>query len=809
MKTINVFFKSLIITVFSSIILSSSLYSQIVLDASVDPQTLVQDVLLGQGVQVFNITSNAPNQRYGYFNGVNSNIGMPEGITLATKHVGIAACGATNNGSGAGSDPDLSQILGGGLFPPSLNDVTILEFDFIPQGDSISFTFVFASREYDSFVGSSYNDVFGFFLSGPGITGNFSNNAVNIAVLPNGTPITINNVNAGQNSSYYVANGDNLGNNNPNQGNNSYLCFGGYTIPITVGHQVQCGETYHLKMAIANVSDGIRDSQVFLEGGSLSSNFIDIDATTIGDSALTSIYGENTIIQGCTEGLIQFIRPTSDSLLTIHYDLGGTAVNGVHYEEVPDSVVFEIGQDTVEIVIIPTEDYFADGETVEVTIYQINLCGDTTILEVSFTIISMYEVLTDYQDTTLYCPQDIVALSGWYGSGIPPFEVEWFADSDLTQSLGFGDEINVSTNSTETMFYVQVTDFCGTTAVDSILVSFDITYPEVTMLDSEVALCPGDMITIGVEEVTGGLAPYSYSWDVGGTSSSISVNPSETTTYTVTVTDDCGSETTGEITVTVEYDPVVIFLQEQYVIPCPGDPVTLSADAELGTPPYSFEWSNNDNGSETTVSPDDNTTYTVTVTDECGAVAEASTEVVIQTYDPIDAQVKNDTILCPDSELTLYAKASGGAGGYFYQWSYIGGEGIESENGVAVVQIGDLEPGTEVRFAVLIFDQCGDSYYDEVTVEIVPCDIEIPNIITPNGDGINDAFVIKNLQYHTNTILKIFNRWGNLVYETENYDNNWRGTKNNGTGLSEGTYFYILTLTTENEVFEGTVTIRR
>ena len=66
-----------------------------------------------------------------------------------------------------------------------------------------------------------------------------------------------------------------------------------------------------------------------------------------------------------------------------------------------------------------------------------------------------------------------------------------------------------------------------------------------------------------------------------------------------------------------------------------------------------------------------------------------------------------------------------------------------------------------------------------------------PNVITPNGDGMNDMFKIPCVANQTNSNLQIFNRWGDLVYETNNYENNWEGT-HNGNPLPNGTYFYIL-----------------
>ena len=85
--------------------------------------------------------------------------------------------------------------------------------------------------------------------------------------------------------------------------------------------------------------------------------------------------------------------------------------------------------------------------------------------------------------------------------------------------------------------------------------------------------------------------------------------------------------------------------------------------------------------------------------------------------------------------------------------------------------------------------------------ELAPCEVIIPNIITPNGDGVNDVFFIKNLDGHPNSSLRIMNRWGNIVLKDDNYQNDWGGDK-----LADGTYFYILKLDDGNE-YTGTLTI--
>ena len=100
------------------------------------------------------------------------------------------------------NDPDLDQ-----LSTFNTNDAAVLEFDFIPTGDSLSFNYSFGSDEYNEYVCGSVNDAFGFFLSGPGINGAYSNNAINLAIIPetDGTPVTINSVNNGSVGSAGIA----------------------------------------------------------------------------------------------------------------------------------------------------------------------------------------------------------------------------------------------------------------------------------------------------------------------------------------------------------------------------------------------------------------------------------------------------------------------------------------------------------------------------------------------------------------------------------------------------------------------------
>jgi hypothetical protein len=147
----------------------------------------------------------------------------------------------------------------------------VLDFDIVPDGDSILLRYIFASEEYPEFVGTPFKDLAAIYISGPGISG-----TANIAkVGSSGLPVLVNNVNGGNpdtgvaptNFAYYVNNG--TGASYPYNSSDTYLQYDGMTRPLTARCGVIPGQTYHLSIAIADVGDGIYDSALFLEAGSL------------------------------------------------------------------------------------------------------------------------------------------------------------------------------------------------------------------------------------------------------------------------------------------------------------------------------------------------------------------------------------------------------------------------------------------------------------------------------------------------------------------------------------------------------------
>lgn len=255
-----------------------------------DPSELIQDFLLGSGILIENVSMMGHPEQVGAFSNGLLEAGIYEGVVMSSALV--TPFDGTSDvpfGEGADGDEDLLNIanlvpglIGQQFFVSGVYNMAVLEFDFIPYGDSLAFNYGFASSEYSAWENSSFNDVFAFFLSGPGIEGPYSSpdefpgGAVNIAYVPGSDPelpITVSSVQANYNSEFFVPTND-----------MPYLPFTGRTVPFTASYGgLQIGETYHIRLAIADGSDMALASYVFLEAGSFSSNQEVDEDTSVAD----------------------------------------------------------------------------------------------------------------------------------------------------------------------------------------------------------------------------------------------------------------------------------------------------------------------------------------------------------------------------------------------------------------------------------------------------------------------------------------------------------------------------------------------
>jgi len=166
-------------------------------EVGLSPEDLVRNVFAG-GVcdNITNIVGLGHPDGLGYFENGKASIGLDRGIILSSGPI-VYAANSNTTGDKSGDFGDKTDDLDlGALASASIRDRVGLEFDFVPLDSFVTFRYVFASEEYCEFVGSKYNDVFGFFVSGAGIEGGFTGNAENVALIP-GTQdlVSINNVN--------------------------------------------------------------------------------------------------------------------------------------------------------------------------------------------------------------------------------------------------------------------------------------------------------------------------------------------------------------------------------------------------------------------------------------------------------------------------------------------------------------------------------------------------------------------------------------------------------------------------------------
>ena len=319
-------YKKIILSILTLVSIHS--YSQVVIStnsAQNQVSYLIDNVLIGNGVTTTNHQFTGDSSQIGYFSDSLGLIGFTEGFVLSTGSVDsignigvdtlpwwnyiydsvwniidstpmVESCHLSSS-FWANGDADLLTIANSvpGLINQSFTvsatqDAAILEFDFVPSSDTVRFNYVFASEEYLNFVNSNYNDVFAFFISGPGITGPYASpaafpgGAINIAEVPNSNPslpITISTVNNVLNLQYY--NHDTLA---------EASAFNGFTDLFTAKAVVIPCNVYHIKLAIADGTDDSYDSGVFFEAGSfdatepgaLNVNTVTTDVLCFGDT---------------------------------------------------------------------------------------------------------------------------------------------------------------------------------------------------------------------------------------------------------------------------------------------------------------------------------------------------------------------------------------------------------------------------------------------------------------------------------------------------------------------------------------------
>jgi gliding motility-associated-like protein len=510
---------------------------QISITSGLSGQQMV-DILVGSGVVVTNpVYTGSPVASGSFTNGGTTNIGLQSGVIMTSGSAALVPGPNIQSGAGVNNqqpgDPNLNSLIPG----YSTYDASVLTFEFVPLSDTVKFRYVFGSEEYPEYVNSSFNDVFGFFISGPNPLGG-TYNFHNIARIPGTTiPVSINNVNNGTNHTgpcvncaYYI-----------NNTNGATIEYDGFTTVLTAWVLVTPCIPYQFKIAIADAGDGILDSGVFLEENSFSTDALQI-------STDYSIPGAGDFaIEGCNDAIINFkINKFATDTVWISIDtIYGTATNGVDFPLIPNSVFIPPGQNSTSIVIAPFVDYITEGVEYITLVIPTTPC---TIDTLTIQILDYDPIDLSMMNDTLVCETSL-PLTVTPTLGAPPYNYSWSPAATLSNATAASP---IATPQTTTTYTVVVGDTSACPPVSASVVVDVSPLPSVSFMPDPFAGCEPLNVTFTDFSTPNIVA---WNWDLGnGTTSSIQ-HPNTTYsagTYSisleVTTADGCkGSHTFANI----------------------------------------------------------------------------------------------------------------------------------------------------------------------------------------------------------------------------------------------------------------------
>lgn len=329
-----------------------------------------------------------------------------------------------------------------------------------------------------------------------------------------------------------------------------------------------------------------------------------------------------------------------------------------------------------------------------------------------------------------------------------------------------------------------------------------------TIMPGDTTVCYGQSVYLYTQFAD----TMNYSWEPNGeTGVIIEVPVTDTITYILHVyNDDSTFHCTDTVTLSVYPRIVVEF--EQLVFGCPPADTNsvdtickaqVKANATGGYPPYHFYW-----GDSVDVNYGDSSWAINLCVDESYTLVIYDTVCVYnETYDvlpfempDIEVTVEPDSLFTtnPQALLSFENKSADSIPITSWTWIFPDGTSTNQINPTYVF----VKTDSLVKFTYTTIDNCSDTVY--IPISVREFELQVYNVFTPNGDGVNDRYEIPYLERYISNHIYIFNRWGDLVYEKENYNGEWDGGK-----LPDGVYFYVLKCQGywEEDVFRGSVSI--
>jgi gliding motility-associated-like protein len=734
------------------------------------------NTLAGPGVLVTGATINCgvdtAGNGYGIFSVTGPSIlGFTGGVVLTSGHA-KGLIGPNENGGESGNfnlafpspsdniDLDLEAITG-----IDSHDACVLEMDLIPTNDTLFFEYQFGSEEYLTFVGTSFNDAFALYVSGPGIAG-----VQNLAIVPGtaGTPVSINNVNDVTNSAYYIDNGDGFS----VAPFDSTAQYDGFTTILPAKVAVIPCNSYHLKLAISDMFDQGYDSGVFIKAGSLTSFGIDVAQTTqFGDSIF------NSAVEGCNNGLITFTRtPITSFPAVINYSIGGTATPGVDFIPLSGTITIPAGVASQTITIVPNVDGIVEGnETLKLFLF--TTCGASTFIYDSIAMIIQDGVIANVSNDTSICAGlDIPMLAGG-GVSFSWSPATGLNDANISNpicSVPLGNNVYTVTVGLGPCTDTEIITIIGTNGVPA-------------TMRPDTVLC-----ILGAVPLYATCVPqpaYTYLWqspnagDIADISSLYTTaTPGVTSVYTLTITDTLtGCEFISTCKATIGGAPQGISISDDVTI-CQGESAPLVVSG--GT---FWDWSYDETLScglcpSPTATPNETVKYYVQIFNEDGCYKFDSVTVFVKPA--IDLNVNPTTIDVYTGDVVQYNSTGIYNSISWLPSTYLSDTSIS--NPIAT-------PLSTTQYIVTAFDAdstCMDQ--DTVNINYLSCrGYKLPSAFSPNGDNVNDVLYANSSGFEVFEGLKVFNRWGEAIFETTNIGNGWNGTYK-GVQQEIGTYVYVI-----------------
>ena len=710
-------------------------FAPITVDDNVEIDQL-RSALSGPQARISNLVLNCPDGAYGVFGGAQTDLGQNRGVLLTTGRA-VNAIGP-NSGGSVGSSPfnpslpgdadldSLSSILGS--FRAS-QDACVLEMDVVTETDELVFDYTFGSDEYPEFANSenSFNDIFAFFISGPGIDGEVQlDGQLNIATLPNalGTVVQIDSVNSQFNNDYYRDN--RLGQSIEYDGLTSG--FRGSPKVLTARADVQACQTYHLKLAIADRGDNAYDSGVFISA--ICGGLPNLD----GDLTAEVDY----LIEGCSN-TPDSIAVTFDNLKdipqTYSLTVGGTATLGDDFllPDFPAEVTFPPGRTDLSLpLVILTDDVDEEDETIQISFARDFGCdGETTVQTLTLRLADEIdiELLTNsLEDTIFYCPGTPVEV---IVTGAE--EYAWVAGVDTIIDITSqrGDTIVV------TAFENTFLTVSGTVGECTESRTFDLVEPmgTVEILNPDlIEVCSGDTVVL---EQTNDLGDQNVVWSPtfgaggfldGNTGPTVSIVPTASQFYRVSVGPEGGCAATDSVFIDVDNFVVPDLIQDTVI--CQGYPLQLVVNpvTDPGQTVYTFSPGpdflddSTDVNSIFVSTTDQDTTFTLIAMAENGACADTQMVRVEVTRSELEIAGQDTIFRClGDGAVTLSVNIDPFVGVEDVTWRPAFGGQSEPSGQTYVVD----PPGNAVYYAEGVINGCYQIDSVAVRTDSLPDDMSI------------------------------------------------------------------------------------